>query len=88
MDERMAQPDGGLLVGRRTYEDLLGYWNSRPDSPSTPAFDDAPTFRGGGHAGGAGDHGRGPDRDVRACEWRMTTGDEFGPGEASPWYGN
>jgi dihydrofolate reductase len=25
----------GLLLGRRTYEDVLGYWNSVPDSPFT-----------------------------------------------------
>jgi hypothetical protein len=33
---RMEQ-SGGLLFGRRTYEDLLSYWNSQPDSPFTAA---------------------------------------------------
>ena len=32
LGERMAT-SGGLLFGRRTYEDLLGHWNSVPDSP-------------------------------------------------------
>jgi dihydrofolate reductase len=26
---RMGQPDGGLLLGRRSYEDMLGTWNER-----------------------------------------------------------
>jgi dihydrofolate reductase len=30
--ERMTA-SAGLLFGRRTYDDLLGYWNSVPDSP-------------------------------------------------------
>jgi dihydrofolate reductase len=32
MGMRMAS-SGGLLFGRRTYEDLLSHWNSVPDSP-------------------------------------------------------
>ena len=32
LGERMAT-SAGLLFGRRTYDDLLGYWNSVPDSP-------------------------------------------------------
>ncbi|HEX2029607.1 MAG TPA: dihydrofolate reductase family protein [Nitriliruptorales bacterium] len=32
MGERMAQ-GGSLLFGRRTYEDVLSYWNSQPDNP-------------------------------------------------------
>jgi dihydrofolate reductase len=32
MGMRMAS-SGGLLFGRRTYEDLLTHWNSVPDSP-------------------------------------------------------
>ena len=35
MGERMAAGGGlaGWLFGRRTYEDLLGYWNQQSDSP-------------------------------------------------------
>jgi dihydrofolate reductase len=43
MGERMAR-GGGLLLGRRTYEDLLGYWNSVPDSPFAPALNNARKF--------------------------------------------
>ena len=35
---------GGLLFGRRTYEDVLGYWNSVPDSPFAPALNNARKF--------------------------------------------
>jgi dihydrofolate reductase len=35
--EQMAR-GGGLLFGRRTYEDLLTQWNSQPDSPFGPAL--------------------------------------------------
>jgi len=34
MGTRMAA-SGGLVFGRRTYEDLLSYWNTQPDSPFT-----------------------------------------------------
>ncbi len=34
MGARMAA-SGGLVFGRRTYEDLLSYWNTQPDSPFT-----------------------------------------------------
>jgi hypothetical protein len=34
MGERMAE-SGGLLLGRRTYEDLLTHWNAQTDSPFT-----------------------------------------------------
>jgi dihydrofolate reductase len=40
MGERMAA-SGGLLFGRRTYEDLLGYWNTQPDSPFTEPLNTA-----------------------------------------------
>ncbi|HEV7654751.1 MAG TPA: dihydrofolate reductase family protein [Mycobacteriales bacterium] len=30
---------GGLLLGRRTYEDFHGYWPKQPDNPFTPALD-------------------------------------------------
>jgi dihydrofolate reductase len=39
MRARMAE-SGGLLLGRRTYEDLLGYWNTQ-DSPFKDALNDA-----------------------------------------------
>jgi dihydrofolate reductase len=29
---------GGLLLGRRSYEDMLSYWNTQPDSPFTNAL--------------------------------------------------
>jgi dihydrofolate reductase len=34
MGERMAA-DGSLLLGRRTYEDLYGYWPNQPANPYT-----------------------------------------------------
>jgi dihydrofolate reductase len=34
MGERMAG-DGGLVLGRRTYEDLFGYWPKQKDNPYT-----------------------------------------------------
>jgi dihydrofolate reductase len=40
MGERMAE-SGGLLLGRRTYEDLLSYWNTQ-DSPFKDALNNAP----------------------------------------------
>ena len=43
MGEHMAR-SSGLLFGRRTYEDLLGYWNSIPDSPFAPALNRARKF--------------------------------------------
>ena len=42
MGERMAQ-SGGLLLGRRTYEDVLSYWNTQ-DSPFKEALNDAPKY--------------------------------------------
>ena len=42
MGERMAQ-SGGLLLGRRTYEDLLSYWNSQ-ESPFKEALNNAPKY--------------------------------------------
>jgi len=42
MGERMAQ-SGGLLLGRRTYEDLLSYWNTQ-DSPFKEALNNAPKY--------------------------------------------
>lgn len=34
MGERMGGP-GGILLGRRTYEDLFGYWPKQKDNPYT-----------------------------------------------------
>ena len=42
MGERMAQ-SGGLLLGRRTYEELLSYWNTQ-NSPFKEALNDAPKY--------------------------------------------
>jgi dihydrofolate reductase len=39
---RMAE-SGGLLFGRRTYEDLLSYWNTQ-DSPFKDALNNAPKY--------------------------------------------
>ena len=43
MGARMAE-SGGLLFGRRTYEDLLSYWNTQPDSPFTEPLNEARKF--------------------------------------------
>jgi dihydrofolate reductase len=40
MGMRMAS-SGGLLFGRRTYEDLLSHWNSVPESPFTEPLNGA-----------------------------------------------
>jgi dihydrofolate reductase len=40
---RMAE-SGGLLLGRRSYEDMLGYWNTQPESPFTGALNAAPKY--------------------------------------------
>jgi dihydrofolate reductase len=42
MGERMAE-EGGLLFGRRTYENLLSYWNTQ-DSPFKSALNNAPKY--------------------------------------------
>jgi dihydrofolate reductase len=46
MSERMAAGGGlaGWLFGRRTYEDLLSYWNRQPDSPFGPMLNNAPKY--------------------------------------------
>ena len=43
MGARMTR-DGALLLGRRTYEDLLSYWNTRPDSPFMDALNNSPKY--------------------------------------------
>jgi dihydrofolate reductase len=46
MGERMAAGGGltGWLFGRRTYEDLLSYWNQQPDSPFGPMLNNSPKY--------------------------------------------
>ena len=39
--ERMAKPSGGLLLGRRSYEDMLASWNAR-GGPYKEALNSAP----------------------------------------------
>jgi dihydrofolate reductase len=41
--ERMAKPDGGLLLGRRSYEDMLAAWNAR-GGPYKDALNTAPKY--------------------------------------------
>jgi len=43
MGERMEAGGGlaGWLFGRRTYTDLLSYWNQQPESPFRPMLNDA-----------------------------------------------
>ena len=43
MGGRLAR-SGGLLLGRRTYEDLLSYWNTQTDSPFRDALNNAPKY--------------------------------------------
>lgn len=43
MGARLAH-SGGLLLGRRTYEDVLGYWNTQADSPFADALNNAPKY--------------------------------------------
>lgn len=43
MSARMMH-SGGLLFGRRTYEDLLTYWNSQAGSPFTDALNNTPKY--------------------------------------------
>jgi dihydrofolate reductase len=42
MGSRLAE-SGGLLLGRRSYEDMLGYWNTT-DSPFKDALNNAPKY--------------------------------------------
>jgi dihydrofolate reductase len=41
--ERMAAPDGGLLLGRRSYEDMLAAWNAK-GGPYKDALNAAPKY--------------------------------------------
>jgi dihydrofolate reductase len=44
MGERMGQPDGALLSGRRSYEDVLRSWNSQPDNPFVDSLNATPKY--------------------------------------------
>jgi dihydrofolate reductase len=46
MSARMAAGGGlaGWLFGRRTYDDLLSYWNQQPDSPFGPMLNNSPKY--------------------------------------------
>jgi dihydrofolate reductase len=39
LGELVGSGDGGLLLGRRTYEDFFGFWPKQTDNPFTPALD-------------------------------------------------
>jgi dihydrofolate reductase len=41
--ERMGKPDGGLLLGRRSYEDMLASWNAQ-GGPYKDALNNAPKY--------------------------------------------
>jgi dihydrofolate reductase len=43
LGRRMGKPDGGLLLGRRSYEDMLSAWNTR-GGPYKDALNAAPKF--------------------------------------------
>ena len=41
--QRMGRPDGALLLGRRSYEEMLASWNSR-GGPFKDALNNAPKY--------------------------------------------
>jgi dihydrofolate reductase len=41
--ERLAA-SSGFLLGRRTYQDVLGYWNAQEDSPFRDPLNNAPKY--------------------------------------------
>jgi dihydrofolate reductase len=43
LGERMGKPDGGLLLGRRSYEDMLAWWNAQ-GGPYKDALNSAPKY--------------------------------------------
>jgi dihydrofolate reductase len=43
LGQRMGRPDGGLLLGRRSYEDLLASWNAQ-GGPYKDALNTAPKY--------------------------------------------
>src|SRR5262245_18032427 len=44
LDARMGQPDGRLVLSRRSYEDMLRYWNSLQGNPFAAALTAAPKY--------------------------------------------
>jgi dihydrofolate reductase len=44
MGERMAARTGALLLGRRTYEDLAGFWPYQKNNPFTEVLDNTQKF--------------------------------------------
>lgn len=49
LGERMGRPDGGLLLGRRTYEELMTSWNAQ-GGPYKEALNSAPKYVASGSA--------------------------------------
>jgi dihydrofolate reductase len=43
LGERMGKPDGGLLLGRRSYEDMLASWNAQ-GGPYRDALNNVPKY--------------------------------------------
>ena len=43
LGKRMGKPDGGLLLGRRSYEQLLASWNAQ-GGPYKDALNNAPKY--------------------------------------------
>lgn len=43
LGKRMGRPDGGLLLGRRSYEDMLASWNAQ-GGPYKAALNSAPKY--------------------------------------------
>jgi dihydrofolate reductase len=43
LSERMGKPDGGLLLGRRSYEEMLASWNTQ-GGPYKDALNSAPKY--------------------------------------------
>ena len=43
LGQRMGRPDGGLLLGRRSYEEMLRSWNAR-GGPYKDALNNAPKY--------------------------------------------
>jgi dihydrofolate reductase len=44
LGERMAAGGGAHIFGRRTYDDLLSFWNSQPDNPFASALNNIPKY--------------------------------------------
>jgi dihydrofolate reductase len=41
---RRLTASSGYLLGRRTYQDVLGHWNNTPDNPFRDALNNAPKY--------------------------------------------